>query len=67
MDQLVELVSNKAGISEAQARKAIETVLKFLEERLPEPIGSRLEDLIEGVDKIDLDKGLDMLSGLFGK
>lgn len=67
MEQLVELVSKKAGISEAQARKAIDTVLKFLKERLPEPIGDRLEDLIEGADKIDLDKGLDMLSGLFGK
>lgn len=67
MDQLVELVSKKTGISEAQARKAVDTVLDFLKDRLPAPIAQNLDNLIEGADKIDLDKGLDLLGGLLGK
>ena len=67
MDQLTKLVAEKTGISNAQAEKAVETVLNFLKERLPEPIGGQLENLVEGSDSIDLDKGLDMLGDLFGK
>ena len=67
MNQLVDLVVERTGISEAQARKAVETVLDFLKDRLPPQIAGRLDDLIEGSDQIDLDKGLDMLGGLFGK
>lgn len=67
MDQLVDLVVKKTGISETQARKAVDTVLDFFKERLPAPIGQNLDKLLEGADNIDLDKGLDLLGGLLGK
>jgi hypothetical protein len=67
MDALVELVVEKTGISDAQARKAVETILDFLKEKLPSPIGDNLDNLLEGADNLDLDKGLDLLGGLLGK
>jgi len=67
MDQLVELVVKKTGISEAQARKAVDTVLDFLKDRLPAPIGQNLDTLLEGADNLDIEKGLDLLGGLLGK
>jgi uncharacterized protein (DUF2267 family) len=61
MDELVKLVSQKAGISEAQARTAVTTVVNFLKEKLPAPLGGQLEALLSsgGLPKD--------LGGLFGK
>ncbi len=67
MDQIVDLVSEKAGISKSQAETAVDTVLKFIKERLPAPLGDQLETLLDGADNLDLDKGMDLLGGLFGK
>ena len=67
MEHLTELVAKKANISEEQARTAIDTVLSFAKERLPQPIAENLESILEGADGFDLDKGLDMLGGLFGQ
>lgn len=67
MKELVDLVVKRTGISESQARKAIDTVLDFLKERLPTPLADRLDDIVEGANQVDLDKGLDMLGGLLGK
>jgi hypothetical protein len=64
MDELIKLVSDKAGISEKNAKVAVETVLSFIKERLPEPIAGRLDDLLEGGGDVgDVLKGL---GGLFG-
>jgi uncharacterized protein (DUF2267 family) len=46
MDQLVKLVSERAGIPPEQARVAVETVLGFLKERLPAPIASQIDGVI---------------------
>jgi uncharacterized protein (DUF2267 family) len=67
MDQIVDLVSEKAGISKDQAKTAVDTVLDFIKERLPAPLSGQLESLLEGADNMDLDKGKDLLGGLFGK
>jgi hypothetical protein len=48
MDELVKLVSEKAGIPEESARMAVETVLGFLKERLPAPIAGQIDGLIAG-------------------
>jgi uncharacterized protein (DUF2267 family) len=62
MDELIKLVSQKAGISEDQARKAVASVLDFLKQRLPAPIASQIEGVLSGGGS-DLSKGL---GGLFG-
>ena len=48
MDELVKLVSKKVGINEEQARQAVETVVGFLKEKLPEPLAGQLESALEG-------------------
>lgn len=48
MDELIKQVSEKAGISEDQARTAITTVVTFLKSRLPEPIASQLDSFTGG-------------------
>ena len=65
MDELVKLISQKAGISEDQARSAAQTVLDFLKQKLPAPVSSQIEGLLNSSGKVDdLAKGI---GGLFGK
>lgn len=48
MDELIKLVVKKTGISEEQARKAIETVLQFIKQRLPAPLAAQIDGLLGG-------------------
>jgi hypothetical protein len=48
MDELVKQITERAGISESQARTAVDTVVGFLRTRLPEPIGGQLDSVIAG-------------------
>lgn len=65
---LVQLIQEKAGISEAQAQSALDTVVGFLKERLPEPIAGQLDAVLGGsVDPNQLGSMLGALGGLFGK
>ena len=63
MDELVKLVVKKTGISEDLARKAVDTVLDYLKDKLPAPVAGRLDDILEGGGAADLLGGL---GGLFG-
>jgi uncharacterized protein (DUF2267 family) len=63
MDELTKLVANKAGISEAQAKKAVETVLGFLKDKLPAPVAGQVEAVLKG----DAGGVAGKLGGLFGK
>ena len=66
MDELVKLVADKVGISEAQAQQAVEIVLDYLKDKLPEPVAGQIDAALEG----DLSGLADMagsLGGLFGK
>lgn len=49
MDELIKQVTEKTGISEAQARSAVETVVGFLKDRLPAPIAGQLDGIMGGV------------------
>jgi uncharacterized protein (DUF2267 family) len=48
MDELVKLVSGKVGISEAQARQAVEVVLGYLKDKLPAPVAGQVEAALKG-------------------
>ena len=48
MDQVIQMVKERAGIGEDQARTAVETVLGELRKRLPEPIAGQLEGVLDG-------------------
>ena len=48
MEELIKQVTAKAGISEDQARSAINTVLDFVKTRLPAPIAGQVDNVIGG-------------------
>lgn len=68
MEELIKMVTAKVGISESQAKSAVETVVSFLKDKLPGGIGGQVESFIKGGgssagDAVD---GLkDKVSGLF--
>jgi uncharacterized protein (DUF2267 family) len=66
MDVLVKLVLDKVGLSEAQARQAVEVVLGFLKDKLPEPVAGQIDALLEG-NANGLGALAGNLGGLFGK
>jgi uncharacterized protein (DUF2267 family) len=67
MDELIKLVTEKVGISEDQAKQAVETVMGFLKDKLPEPIGSQVESALSGGELPDVGGLSKTLGGLFGK
>jgi uncharacterized protein (DUF2267 family) len=68
MDELVKLVSDKVGISESQAKQAVEVVMGYLKDKLPAPVASQIDGLLSGggngMDLGSVSKGL---GGLLGK
>ena len=60
MDELVKLVAQKTGISEDQARTAVNTVIGFLKERLPAPIAAQVDGVLSNPGVAGA------LGGLFG-
>jgi nucleoid DNA-binding protein len=48
MEELVKLVAQKAGVSEAQARTAVETMVVFIKQRLPDPYGAQVDAMLRG-------------------
>jgi hypothetical protein len=72
MDEVVDLVAKRVGVSEDVARQAVNVVLGYLKGKLPQPVGSRIEDVLltgESIDDVsdlvgDLGGGL---GGLLGR
>jgi len=48
MDELVNIVVKKTGLSQDDARKAVEAVVSTLKSKLPGPIASHLDSFISG-------------------
>jgi hypothetical protein len=48
MEELIKMVTSKVGISESQAKSAVETVVSFLKDKMPGGIGSQVESFIGG-------------------
>jgi uncharacterized protein (DUF2267 family) len=69
MEELIKLVSERAGISSDQAKAAVETVLGFLKERLPEPIAAQVDGLLASgaVSTGNVNNVIQGLGGLFGR
>jgi hypothetical protein len=59
MDELVKLVSKKTGLSEAQSKQAVETVIGYLKSKLPAPVASQIDGILGGKSQVaDVAKGL---------
>jgi hypothetical protein len=46
MDQVVKLVAQKTGLSEDKAKVAVETVIEFLKDKLPEPVAGQIDSVM---------------------
>jgi hypothetical protein len=70
VDQLITLVTERTGISQDQAREAVQTVIGFLKDKLPGPIASQLDGVLGGQGAGDMmgqaQQALGGLGGMFG-
>lgn len=64
MDILVKMVADKTGISESQARTAVDTVMSFMKDKLPDGMASQVMAMLQNDSTGGKD---DMMSGLAGK
>ena len=48
MNQLINMVAQRTGISEDKARTAVDTVVGFLKERAPAGLSGQIDSLIGG-------------------
>jgi len=72
VDELIDLVMEKTGLGKGQAKQAVDTVMGFLKKKLPDPIASQLDNVLENDAVMDqasdlLDKGIAGLGGLLNK
>ena len=68
MESLVNLVSEKTGISTEIAQKAVDVTLNFLKDKLPAPIAGQIDGLLSGEGGDGAMGGLAKgLGGLMGK
>ncbi len=64
MDELVRLVSQRAGINEDAARKAVDTMIGFLKQRTPPEMSEQIDGLLAAGG---MPKDLNDLSSDLGK
>ena len=71
MDELVQQITQRTGISEQQARDAVETVATFLKAKLPTPVAVQIDGFLSGQSGQDIvEHGQEMitkLGGMFGQ
>jgi hypothetical protein len=48
MNELVQMVSQRSGLSPENAQKAVEAVLEILKEKLPPPLAAHLQSFVDG-------------------
>ncbi len=48
MNELVQQVCQKTGLSEDKAQQAVQTVIGYLKEKLPGPISGQIDSALQG-------------------
>ena len=48
MDELINQITQRTGISQNQAQQAVQVTVNFLKQRLPPQISSQVENFISG-------------------
>jgi len=68
MEELIKRIQEKTGISEEQARSAVNTVSGFLKEKLPSPIAGQVDNVLSGAGGISdkLGDAASKIGGMFG-
>ena len=65
MQEIIQKVTEKTGLPEAQAKMAVEAVMGFIKEKLPAPIASQVESLMSGEGNAAQDM-MGKLGGMLG-
>ena len=68
MDELIKRITEQTGISEEQARSAVNTVSGFLKEKLPAPLAGQVDNVLSGSGGMSdkLGDAASKLGGIFG-
>jgi hypothetical protein len=80
MEELVNLVSKKTGLSKEMSKTVVDVVLDFIKKKLPAPAAAQLDGLLNGQGasalgalsealedgKIDANDAANLLGGLLG-
>lgn len=69
MEKIVNLVAQKAGISESQARTAVETVANYLKAKLPPGLAGQVDSYLKDGDSAGGGAAgmAGKIGGMFGK
>ncbi|HTH80333.1 MAG TPA: hypothetical protein VL593_15280 [Ramlibacter sp.] len=68
MNELIQRLIDKTGLSEEQAASAMQTVVGFVKERLPAPVAAQVESILGGEAEAGALGSIgDALGGMFGK
>jgi len=66
MDALINMVAQRAGLSEDKARTAVETVVGFLKERAPAGVSGQIDSLVSGGAGSSIGGAASGLGGMLG-
>jgi len=67
MDELIKRITEQTGISEDQARSAVNTVAAFLKQKLPAPIAGQIDNVLGGGGMTDkLGDAASKVGNIFG-
>ena len=66
MNELVNLVVQKTGLSQDNAQKAVQTVIDFLKAKLPAPLAGQVDAVLSGDTSGIAGQAGDMLKGKLG-
>ncbi len=58
MDELVNLVVQKAGLPQATAQKAVSVVIDYLKKRLPAPLAGQIDAALSNSGNISKAEGM---------
>jgi len=66
MNELINLIVQKTGISQENAQKAAQTVIDFLKTKLPAPVASQMDAVLAGDMSGVAGQAGEMLKGKLG-
>lgn len=68
MEEIVKQVAERTGISQDQARQAVQMVVSTIKERLPPQFAGQIDAIVSGPGSGDAaSQALGALGGMFGK
>jgi hypothetical protein len=66
MDELVNQITQRTGISQNQAQQAVQVTVNFLKQKLPPQIASQVENYIGGQGGKGMGGTMGQSQGMFG-